>query len=260
MTFLEATFSGVVQGMTEFLPISSSGHLVLLHHFFGAQEPQLLFDLYLHLGTTLAVLILFWRKILNILTQEKKFLYHLFLGTLPAVGGALLFGGTIEKFFLQPRMVGVGFWVTAGWLLAGERLRPVRSRELNWVSALLIGMSQAVAMVPGISRSGMTIATGLMLGLKGELAVQYSFLLMIPAVAGAFLYEGFFNQSAPITFSGFFGKGSPIFAMGALTALAVGILAIAFVRRSVEKRKLSFFSLYLLMLGVITFFGVGDAP
>ena len=256
MTFLEAASAGVVQGITEFLPVSSSGHLVLLHALFGLREPQLLFDLCLHLGTTVAVLILFWRKILRFLTTEKRLFFFVILGSIPTAVIGALFAKTLESFFNQPKVVGFGFWITAVWLFLGERFRAREGKELVWTTALLIGVSQGIAIVPGISRSGATISTGLLLGLKGSIAVEYSFLLSIPAIVGAFLYK-MHSAETPVSLGGVFGKEGMVFAVGILMALVFGLFAIQVIRRLVEKRKLYFFSLYLVIVGALTFLFFG---
>ena len=259
MTLLEAASAGVVQGVTEFLPISSSGHLVLLHTLFGLKEPKLLFDLFLHLGTTVAVLILFWPKILRFLTTEKKLFSFVVLGSFPTAVIGVLFAKTLEAFFTQPKVVGWGFWITAIWLFLGERFRANEGKALAWHTALLIGVSQGIAIVPGISRSGATIATGLLLGLEGSVAVEYSFLLSIPAILGAFLYK-IHSAEESIGLSGILRKEGVVFAVGSLTAFLFGIVAIQMIKRLVAKRKLYFFSLYLAVLGGATFLFFGKTP
>lgn len=252
MTFLEATVAGVVQGMTEFLPISSSGHLVLLHSLFGFQEPKLLFDLVLHVGTTAAVAALFWRSLLGYAVRERPFLYLVVLGTVPTAVMGVLFGKWIAPWFSEPRVVGWGFWATALWLWVGERFKPAQKRPLTWWAALLIGTSQGVAMVPGISRSGVTIATGLLLGLEAHRAVQYSFFLLVPAVAGGFLYHCLageaFGALPPV-----FGREGILFGVGALFAMGFGMLAMRLVLRLAERKRLHHFGLYLFGMGLVSF-------
>ena len=260
MTLLEAASSGVVQGVTEFLPVSSSGHLVLLHTLFGHQESELLFDLFLHLGTMAAVLILFRRKILLFLTTERKLFYFVILGSFPTALLGALFAKTLEKFFTQPHTVGWGFLMTALWLFLGERFRPKEGKGLSGWKAIAVGISQGIAITPGISRSGSTIATALLLGVEGSLAVEYSFLLSIPAVTGAFLYKTLSKGHAPFIFATFFGKEGIVVAIGTLTAMGFGIFAIKMISRLVAKRKLYFFSIYLVLLGIMTLLFFGKMP
>ncbi len=259
MTFLEATSSGVVQGVTEFLPVSSSGHLVLLHALFGFEEPKLLFDLCLHLGTTVSVLILCWPKIFRFLTTERKLFFFVVLGTLPTVAIGLFFAKPFEALFSRPKDLAWGFWMTAAWLFFGERFRAKKGRDLAWHSALLIGFSQGIAIIPAISRSGATIGTGLLLGLEGSVAVEYSFLLSIPAILGAFLYK-LFSVDDPVTVSGIFGKEGVAFGVGTLIATLSGMIAIRMVHRIVQKRKLYFFSLYQAILGTLIFLYFWERP
>ncbi len=255
MTLLEAASAGVVQGITEFLPVSSSGHLVLLHAFFGFQEPTLLFDLFLHLGTLTAVVILFRKKILHFFTDERKLLGFVVLGTLPTFAIGFLFRKVFEQFFTQPKVVGIGFLVSSLWLFLGERFRPKEGKSLSWWRAILVGVSQGVAIVPGISRSGATIATALLCGLEGRLAVEYSFLLSVPAILGGFGYKLFSGRSSENVSSFLRGEGKAL-AVGTILAMLVGLWAIRCITQLAAKKRLYFFSLYLLILGAVTVFAV----
>ena len=255
MTLLEAASAGVVQGITEFLPISSSGHLVLLHQYFGFQEPNLLFDIFLHLGTLASVLILFRKKISLIFTKERALFGFVLLGTVPTVVMGVGWGKTFESFFTQPRVVGWGFLITAAWLFLGQRFRHPQGEGLSVGKALLIGVSQGVAMVPGISRSGATIATGLLVGLEGTVAVEYSFLLSIPGIAGAFFYKVFLSKTEEsLALPSFLREEGIVILAGTLLAFGIGLFAIRVITRLVSKNKLYFFSLYLTLLGLLTLF------
>ena len=258
MTLLEAASAGAVQGLTEFLPISSSGHLVLLHHCFGLQEPNLLFDIFLHLGTVASVLLLFRKKIFLMLTKERTLFGFVLLGTLPTVAIGVVGGKTLESFFTQPRVVGWGFLVSAVWLFLGQRFRRPQGGGLSVGKALLIGVSQGIAIVPGISRSGATIATGLLVGLEGALAVEYSFLLSIPAIGGAFFYKVFLSKTeASLALSSFLPSEGMAVLLGTALAFGVGLFAIRVITRLVSKNKLYFFSLYLTLLGLLTLLLLG---
>jgi len=254
MTFLEATVAGVVQGTTEFLPISSSGHLVLLHALFGFKEPTLLFDLYLHLGTTIAVCVCFGKEILKYLSKERKVLGYLFLSTLATAMIGLPFEKMFESFFMNPQVVGLGFLMTSGVLLVGERFGGKKEEALSGKKAFLIGLGQGLAMVPGISRSGVTIVAGLLLGLKSAFAVQYSFLLLIPTVLGAFIVKLLRGKELDSVIFPFVGEKGFVFGTGMLVAALFGMVSIPVVSRMVEKRKLSLFSVYLVGLGLVTLF------
>jgi len=261
MTLLEAASAGVVQGITEFLPISSSGHLVLLHQYFGFKAPDLLFDIFLHLGTVASVLVLFRKKIFLIFTKERALFGFVLLGTLPTVAMGIVLGKTLESFFTQPRVVGWGFLVSAVWLFLGQRFRHPQGGGLSAGKALLIGVSQGIAIVPGVSRSGATIATGLLVGLEGALAVEYSFLLSLPAIGGAFFYKVFLSKTGESpALSSFLGKEGSVILAGTLLAFGVGLFAIRVITRLVSKNKLYFFSLYLTLLGLLTLFLFGGQP
>lgn len=242
MTLVEATASGLVQGLTEFLPISSSGHLVVLHHLFGLEKPRLLFDLFLHIGTTLAIVAVFWRDLLDLLTKEKRLLWLIVVGFIPTGAIGFLFADPLEKLFLDARRVYFSFLITALWLWAGS-LRS-GNQPLNARKAFVIGVSQGIAIVPGISRSGATIATALLLGVSPQEAVRYSFLLAIPSIAAAFLYE---TVAHPVLWD--LSEGA--LWLGVAIAFAVGLFAIRVLQSLAQKRRLYLFSAYLLVLGTV---------
>ena len=242
MTLVEAAASGLVQGLTEFLPVSSSGHLVFLHRLFGFEKPRLLFDLFLHIGTTLAIVAVFWRDLVSLLTKEKRLVWLVVVGFVPTGIMGVLFAGTIEKLFLNPRAVSISFFITALWLWAGG-LRS-GNQPVTVFRALVIGLSQGIAIVPGISRTGATVATGLLLGMAPQEAVRYSFLLAIPTIVAAFLYE---TLTHPVLWD--LSDGS--LWLGFAIALTVGLFAIQALRSLAQKRRLYVFSVYLLVLGTV---------
>ena len=194
---IQAVILGLIQGITEFLPVSSSGHLVLAQRLLGLREPALTFDIALHLGTLVAVLLFFRRDIAGMVqgilgrgperTSYTWLLVLIILGSVPTAVVGLLFKDSFEAMFASVTAVGVSLLITAALLLAaGLAGRPRRGLEetRSW-HALLIGLAQGLAITPGISRSGSTISTALLLGLERELAVRFSFLLSIPAILGA---------------------------------------------------------------------------
>ena len=186
--FLYALVLGIVQGLTEFIPVSSSAHLVLVPWFFGWPSPSLLFDTMLHWGTLLSLVVIFWREYIalvrawglsimrrSLADPEARLAWFILVGTIPAVVAALLFKDLIESLFTTPLAVGFFLLVTAALLAGSEwlarRLRSPRTlEEMNWMDAILIGVAQAFALAPGISRSGATIATGLARGIRRDLA------------------------------------------------------------------------------------------
>ncbi|MBW2058651.1 MAG: undecaprenyl-diphosphate phosphatase [Deltaproteobacteria bacterium] len=210
MSSLESIVLGIIQGVTEFLPVSSSGHLVLFQSLFGLEEPQLFFDIVLHGGTLLAVILVYWDDIRSIAedlfcyladrARRKagpgflgrpgcRFALWIVVGTVPAGLVGLTFGKRIEPLFASPLLVGVALLVTGSvlWLTACFRGRGREVPEMGFWDAVWIGVSQGLALLPGISRSGMTVSAGLLRGLDRELSARFSFLLVIPATLGALL-------------------------------------------------------------------------
>jgi len=192
MNLIEAFILALVQGITEWLPISSSGHLVIVQQLWGLNVP-VFFDVTLHVGTLIAVLVFLRRDVANILkavvqldfkTEEGKLATLVFIGSIPTAVIGFPFRNLFESFFSNLLAVGVAFMVT-GCILYASKLTHDRNKSINYFNALLIGTAQGIALIPGISRSGTTISTGLLRGVKKEKVFQYSFLLYIPAVIGA---------------------------------------------------------------------------
>lgn len=256
-TILEAIVLGIVQGLTEFLPISSSGHLILAEWatgWKGVLINNLTFDVALHVGTLAAVLWYFWRDWLqlgratvNVLrgrapAYEARLVWYIVLGTVPAVIVGLLFEHTVETLFRNPLLV-------AGALAAGSLIMwyadrtSSRDRHLGTMTlghALFVGVAQALALVPGISRSGITISAGLAAGYRREDAARFSFLLSTPVIAGAAVLK-----VRHITFEGHAAWGC---ILGTLSAAVVGYLAIRFLIRYLERHSLNIFVWYRLAL------------
>ena len=258
MTFLEGLVLGVVQGLTEFLPVSSSGHLTVLPALVNLPTPPLLFDIAVHAATLAAVLFYFRADLLALVRglagkgaepgRERRLAGLLVLATIPAVVVAVLWESPLEELFSQPRLASAALVVCGLWLLSASFLKEgeVEAEGLAWPKALLVGIAQAVALVPGISRSGATIATGLLLGLKRHEAPRLSFLMMVIAVAGAML-KGLLDlvQEGPGTLA-----AAPVVAGFAAAALS-GYLAIGLVMKFVEKGRLAIFATYCIAAGFV---------
>ena len=254
MPLFVAIVLGLIQGLTEFLPVSSSGHLVVAQHYLpGFLEAPLPFDVILHLGTLASLVIYFFRDIRDIVVSFFRFSdpgaadnrrlgWLIVVGTIPAAVIGLCCKDWIETLFTNVRIVPYMFIVTAGLLFIGERLgRPKRQiRSMTMTDAVIIGLMQAVAIVPGISRSGSTIATGLTAGLEKDAAARFSFLLSIPAVLGAFILS--LGDVTQISLS---------FIIGAVIACLAGLAAIWLTFRFVVTKRLWVFSLYLIVVGGI---------
>lgn len=244
---------GIVQGLTEFLPISSSAHLVLAGRFLGFDPPGLLLEAVVHLGTLCSVLLLFRRDIARLVRglfnsgEERRRIGRLVVGTLPIVLCGFLLQEKIEAAFSSLVIIGFSLLVTGALLfLADHAGRKAKRSEVRLRDSLLIGLSQAAALLPGISRSGATIATGMILGIRGAEAARFSFLLSIPAILGAGglkLYQALNNVTAtPNEWAGLL--------LGALTAGAVGALAIKGLLAVISRGRLKTFGVYCLAVGL----------
>ncbi len=254
MDLLSSILLGLLQGLTEFLPVSSSGHLVLAQHLLGYQgSTHLAFDLLVHVATLLAVLIYFRRDILLIVStawrpsgefQGRRWLIMIAAGTVPTVIIGFAFQNQFESLFGKPRLVAVMLWVTALLLLASDRRKTGGNtgEKLTILRSIIVGTTQGLAIIPGISRSGSTIAVGIFSGLHPEQAARFSFLLSIPAILGASLLE--MQKISEVS-----AQNLAVIAAGMAVAFLSGYLAIHILLKMVVKRRLWKFSLYLFLLG-----------
>ncbi len=249
MTTIESIISGFVQGITEFLPISSSGHLVLLHNFFGLAEPELLFDLCLHLGTLLAVVLYFKKDIIRLIVEKNiNWFICIAIGTIPAVAVGLLFEDRITVFFADARKIYFMLLVTALVLFIGHlslKKRKEPRKDIRPVNSLIIGISQACALLPGLSRSGMTISTALVSGVKMEEAYKFSFLLSIPVVLGAVMYKMLTLDAGVISSANYVN-----YIAGTLTAFIVGFASLHILWRLIKGNKVFIFAIYCFSVGI----------
>lgn len=244
---LEAALWGLIQGLTEFLPISSSGHLVLIPALFGQEGPDLATSAILHLGTLAAVLAYFRSDLLQMAKFDapgRKFIGLLLLGTIPAAAIGLTFGDQIDEMSSNPRWVALALMAT-GILLIATRFIKIGQREVSATEvpdAVFIGTIQAFALIPGVSRSGMTISAALSRGYDPVQAARFSFLLGVPAIAGAGLL------SLPDLFEG--GLRTELL-VGMLVAAVSGYAAIALLLRLMARIGLSPFGVYCIGIGLV---------
>lgn len=261
MSLLEAILIGIIQGATEFLPISSDGHLVLIPSILGLQQPDLVLIGLVHAGTLLAILSYFWRDIVAIIravlgglarrdpfgTADARLGYLMVLGSIPAAIVGLLAMDFFERQFSSPVVAAVGLLVTAAFLVVGERLnRGTKTLDrLSWVDTLIIGSFQVLALLPGVSRSGTTIAAGLGRGLDRPTAARFSFLVGLPAIAGAGLLAilDIFDAQGSLPLSHY--------AAAFVTAAVVGYLCIAFLLNWVKRHTLYAFAVYCAAFGLL---------
>jgi len=257
MTILQAIISGVVQGITEFFPVSSTGHLVILHYYFGFESSQILFDIFLHIATGFAVFIYFWNDIRHIFTTEKSLGLLVLIGCIPTFIIGFLFADFFERFFVNVKMVGVALIITGIWLFVANLVNKKIMHKIHtkdkkihlfvW-QAFAIGTAQGVALIPGISRSGATIATGLLCGIGSNLVFRFSFLLLLPATAGAAIYKlKHLATAAP-------APALLPMLIGAACAFFVGLLALKILSRILQQGKVHIFSFYCIILGLFVIF------
>ncbi|PJF39534.1 MAG: hypothetical protein CUN55_14080, partial [Phototrophicales bacterium] len=268
---LEAIILGIVQGATEFLPVSSSAHLVLISWWLGYGTPSLLYTVVVHVGTATAVLFYFreeWLTLLKAAWQtlqtrqidlrhniEQRLLFLLFLSSLPTAIFGLLLADFFEEQFSKPAVVSISLWITAALLIYGERSgkkdanTELNATEVKSTDAILIGIAQTLAIMPGISRSGSTIAAGLFRGLSRSAATRYSFLLATPIILSAGLkqaldvFTGDVNVTSELSLS---------LLVGFITSASVGYACIAFLLQYVRQRSLYGFALYCVIFGAIS--------
>ncbi|MDR1857905.1 MAG: undecaprenyl-diphosphate phosphatase [Treponema sp.] len=264
MSILSAIILGAVQGLTEFLPVSSSGHLVLLQKIFGISEPAMFFDTMVHAGTLLAVFVVLRRDIWAILRRPVQPLTGwLILATVPAVAAALLLGDAIEHAFESGQFLGFCFLATTALLVTAELLSRragpglKKAEGLGWLDALVIGVLQAIAIAPGLSRSGATISGALSRKLDRDFAARFSFLMSIPAILGAVvlqvkdLAKG--GAAADAANGGIAAGGISAAAVvaGSLSAAIVGFFAVKFMLKIIREKSLFGFAIYTAVLGTL---------
>ncbi len=251
MTSWEAIFLGIVQGLTEFLPVSSSGHLVLFQRLFGIEEGALIFDVAVHVATVAALFTVFWRDIWTMIRQPFSRLTLLVIaGTIPTGLLGVLFKDSFEEMFHSGASLGAGFLITGAvlWWAETTRAHDKDIEHMSYVDAVFVGTLQGIAIIPAVSRSGMTIAGALLRGLNREFAARFSFLLSIPAILGAAVVKT--NPLMAMVKAGT-GIGTTELVLGMISAALFGYAAIRFMLWVIEKKSLRGFSWYVWTLGIL---------
>jgi undecaprenyl-diphosphatase len=262
VTWSAAALLGIVQGLTEFLPVSSSAHLILFRALFGwtgNADVLELFDVAVHVGTLLAVVVYFRRDLLALVAAAPRALSPrpdvagrrlqlIAVGTVPIVIAGLLHATDLEETLRTPMIAASMLALGALVLLAGEHLRAHVKREpaLGFGSAFVVGLAQAAALVPGVSRSGSTIGVGMLLGFERATITRFSFLLSVPAILAAAAHDGWKMRHFPLTSADF-----QMLAIGAATSAVVGYMAVAYFIRFVSTRRLDVFAWYRLALAAV---------
>lgn len=259
MNVLLAVLFGLVQGLTEFIPVSSSGHLLLMHRVFGTGGNELAFDVALHLGTLTALIAYFYRDIGQLLeglvkkTSHTRLAWLLALATIPAVIAGVLLESAAESTFRSAGLVATTMLIAGLLMFLAEYVskRYKKRQKLDQTTkseALVVGIAQAAALVPGVSRSGATITTGLFVGMERVAATRFSFLLGIPITAGA-IAKVLLDAGTMSTISNELG----IFVTGVVSAAIGGVIAIRFMLRFLAKHSLAVFAWYRIILAGVVF-------
>lgn len=249
MTIIEAIILGIVQGLTEFLPISSSGHLVLLKKVFNISGDFIFFSVILHCATLLAVLLYFKKEVWQIIKQPfGPLAKKLYIATLPAIIVALAFSNFVESTF-DGAILPFCFFFTAVLLLTAQLLSSKKAKtEIDYKGSLAMGFMQAIAILPGISRSGSTISGGIIFGYDKEKSAHFSFLMSVPIILASLAYE-----VLKLVKNGA-GKIFPLQTIiASIFAFVFGVLSIKLMLAAVKRLKLHYFSIYLFLLTIASF-------
>ena len=251
MSNLEIIILGIIQGITEFLPISSSGHLVIAQYILGVKSPGNTLEVLFHFGTLMSVVYVFFQDVKQIfLTMNEKnnrlFIFCMIIATLPAVFAGLFLKEYFLKIFDNVHLVGFALCLTGFLLLLSKRFRN-NQKKITFSTSILVGIAQAIAIIPGISRSGSTISMCMYLGIPPKEAARFSFLLSIPVIFGASIL-GFLEIESVKTFNNL------TLALAIITSFVTGVLALKILLKILEAGKFHFFGIYCLIVGVCTMF------
>ena len=259
MEYIEFILLGILQGLTEFLPISSSGHILMGRKFFSISGNGLLIEIVLHLGTLLSILVFWYKDIIDefksFLGGNKKFLYSIIIGTIPAATVGLLLNDFIKTTFFNiesMNYLALNYILLTIVIFSSKYITENNKKEVIYKYALLIGLAQSIAILPGFSRSGLTIVMAMWLGLSFKSAAKFSFLLAIPILIFASIdsiYEYALNQTYNTDFE--FSL-----MLGFLASFFSGYLSLVLLKNVIGGKKFWYFSIYCLLIGVILFYGI----
>lgn len=251
MSFLDIVVLSVIQGVAEFLPISSSGHLVLVGHWLGIEEAKGTLNIMLHAGTLLSILVFYFSHTLKLLKEDRRVIPLLIVGTIPAALAGVIIKKKFEWLTGDPWIAGSMLIITGIILVLSKYVRrekEVDYQETSWFAAFAIGCAQAFAILPGISRSGSTIFAGQWMGLKRESAGTFSFLLAMPIIGGATCYEMISLSSDESSSDASIG----LMLAGALISFAVGYLSLRLLVSFIQKGKFHLFAWWCIPFGIIS--------
>ena len=248
---IEVTLLGILQGVAEFLPISSSGHLVLGKSLLGLGETGIRLDVFLHLGTLAAIFAFYFSIVVRVVKNlEWAYMFKIALSAVPAGIVGVLFKDDLEAAFASPKMVGAAL-VFTGVVLSATRFLPRGTGPVTWLKALIMGVAQAVAILPGVSRSGMTLSAARAAGVDAEKSAEFSFLMSAPPIAGAALLETLkaFKASGEAGAAAEVSWGLTIY--GCVLAAVVGYFSLKVLLRSLKGRWFWMFGPYCVAVGVV---------
>ncbi len=255
MTWLEALLLGLLQGITEFLPVSSSGHIEIGKALFAVvNEDNLAFSIIVHAATMLSIVVVFWREIMRIFrglllfrwNEETQFMFYIIVSMIPVGIVGLVFEKYIDQLF-EGRLALVGsMLLITSVLLFITRRKSDSGKKIGLIQAIIIGLAQAIAVIPGISRSGATIATALIMGVNKQQATRFSFLMVIPPIAGATLLKIKDIAASPSFYQ---TQAAPLI-IGFIAAFVSGLLACKWMISLVDKGKISWFAVYCAIAGL----------
>ncbi|MBP5412875.1 MAG: undecaprenyl-diphosphate phosphatase [Bacteroidales bacterium] len=258
MSYLQAIILGIIQGLTEFLPVSSSGHLVIAENLFGLHDgaENLSFTVVLHIATVLSTLLALRTEVFNLCkgvckfqwNDEMEYAWKIIISMIPIFIVGIFFKDTVENIFGSGLLiVGICLYVTAALLFFAYKAKPRNKEDIGWLDAFIIGIAQAIAVLPGLSRSGSTIATGLILGNEKESVAKFSFLMVIIPILG----EAILDCKELLTLGGSDSQWGVITA-GFLTAFLVGYMACKWMINIVKKGKLIYFAIYCALAATLS--------
>ncbi len=249
----EAIILGIVQGLTEFLPISSTAHLILFPWFLNwrGEINTLTFDVALHAGTLLALILFFWRDWLELIFKKQRLFGLIILASIPAGAAGYLLNDIVENNLREPLVISIMLIAVGILMLVAERTDKYKGLEKTGLKdSLIIGLAQAIAIIPGVSRSGITISAGLFRGFEREAAARFSFLLSTPLIAGAtalHLKEALISQT---------NHDFRLFFAGIITSFITGFIAIKFLLKFLKKNPLNLFVYYRFVLSAVIIAGI----
>lgn len=277
MEIFKSAILGLIQGFTEFFPVSSSGHLIIFPYFFNWEEPSIFFAVSLHFATLIALLTVLYKDVWHIIRSffagifikkyridsDFKLALYIIIASIPAAIVGYLFNDLIESLFLKPVFAALFLIITAIILISFELIGKKKetsyakanktSNKISWLSALVIGIGQAVAIIPGISRSGSTISSARIFGIKREEAVKFSFLISIPVIFGSFVFEMIKGIKTYIITASSGSNAICFIVTGFIAAYVSGLFAVKFLLKFSEKRNLNIFAIYCVLVSLVFF-------